>query len=95
MDPQSLELSAALYGHAVVEVVQVTTPEVAAAYKILENTYRAVNIALVNELKVLYDRMASTSGRSSGRPRPNRSVSRHFIRAPAWADTASRSTRST
>ena len=32
-------------------------PEVAEACKILENTYRAVNIALVNELKVLYDRM--------------------------------------
>ena len=31
--------------------------EVAEACKILENTYRAVNIALVNELKVLYDRM--------------------------------------
>jgi UDP-N-acetyl-D-glucosamine dehydrogenase len=38
-------------------VVPVSTPEVAEAAKILENTYRAVNIALVNELKVLYDRM--------------------------------------
>ena len=38
-------------------VVPVSTPEVAEACKILENTYRAVNIALVNELKVLYDRM--------------------------------------
>jgi UDP-N-acetyl-D-glucosamine dehydrogenase len=38
-------------------VVRVSTPEVAEACKILENTYRAVNIALVNELKVLYDRM--------------------------------------
>ena len=35
----------------------VSSPEVAEACKILENTYRAVNIALVNELKVLYDRM--------------------------------------
>ena len=33
------------------------SPEVAEACKILENTYRAVNIALVNELKVLFDRM--------------------------------------
>ena len=39
------------------KVVRVSTPEVAEACKILENTYRAVNIALVNELKVLYDRM--------------------------------------
>ena len=35
----------------------VSSLEVAEACKILENTYRAVNIALVNELKVLYDRM--------------------------------------
>ena len=39
------------------EVVPVSSREVAEACKILENTYRAVNIALVNELKVLYDRM--------------------------------------
>ncbi len=39
------------------QVVPVSTPEVAEACKILENTYRAVNIALVNELKILYDRM--------------------------------------
>src|SRR5262249_4340077 len=35
----------------------VSSPEVAEACKILENTYRAVNIALVNELKVLFDKM--------------------------------------
>jgi UDP-N-acetyl-D-glucosamine dehydrogenase len=57
LDPLSLELAAALYGKAVVKVVPVSSPEVAEACKILENTYRAVNIALVNELKVLYDRM--------------------------------------
>ena len=57
LDPQSLELAATLYGQVVAEVVPVSSPEVAEACKILENTYRAVNIALVNELKVLYDRM--------------------------------------
>jgi UDP-N-acetyl-D-glucosamine dehydrogenase len=57
IDPDSLELAAALYSRAVAEVVRVSGPEVAEACKILENTYRAVNIALVNELKVLYDRM--------------------------------------
>jgi UDP-N-acetyl-D-glucosamine dehydrogenase len=56
-DPGSLEVAAALYGQAVARVVPVSSPEVAEACKILENTYRAVNIALVNELKVLYDRM--------------------------------------
>jgi UDP-N-acetyl-D-glucosamine dehydrogenase len=57
LDPRSLELAAALYARVVVRVVTVSSPEVAEACKILENTYRAVNIALVNELKVLYDRM--------------------------------------
>src|SRR4051794_26829073 len=57
VEPRSRELAANLYGRAVAEVVRVSSPEVAEACKILENTYRAVNIALVNELKVLYDRM--------------------------------------
>jgi UDP-N-acetyl-D-glucosamine dehydrogenase len=57
LDPTSLELAATLYAHVVVKVVKVSSPEVAEACKILENTYRAINIALVNELKVLYDKM--------------------------------------
>jgi UDP-N-acetyl-D-glucosamine dehydrogenase len=57
IEPVSGELAATLYRQVVVEVVPVSTPEIAEACKILENTYRAVNIALVNELKVLYDRM--------------------------------------
>ena len=57
MDDASCELAAELYRHAVVEVVPVSSCEVAEACKILENTYRAVNIAMVNELKVLFQRM--------------------------------------
>jgi len=57
LDPESLDLAASLYSGVVVQVVRVSSPEVAEACKILENTYRAINIALVNELKVLYDRM--------------------------------------
>src|SRR5262249_55723515 len=57
LDPRSLELSAALYGQVMSRVVPVSSPEVAEACKILENTYRAVNIALVNELKVTYFRI--------------------------------------
>jgi UDP-N-acetyl-D-glucosamine dehydrogenase len=57
LDPASLELAAELYGQVVVRVVRVSSPEAAEACKILENTYRAVNIALVNELKMLYDQM--------------------------------------
>jgi UDP-N-acetyl-D-glucosamine dehydrogenase len=56
-DPVSGELARLLYGAAVPEVVGVTSCEVAEACKILENTYRAVNIALVNELKIVFDRM--------------------------------------
>lgn len=56
-DPLSTELACELYSSAVVTVVPVSSLEVAEACKILENTYRAVNIALVNELKMLYDKM--------------------------------------
>ena len=57
LDPASLERAAALYEAVMTRVVRVSSCEVAEACKILENTYRAINIALVNELKVLYDRM--------------------------------------
>ncbi len=57
LDERSGDLACALYGAIVPSVVRVASPEVAEACKILENTYRAVNIALVNELKMLYDRM--------------------------------------
>ena len=56
-DPVSADLACAMYGHAVVKVVRVSSMEVAEAAKILENTYRAVNIAMVNELKMLYDKL--------------------------------------
>ena len=57
LDPSSSERACALYDRIVPQVVRVSSPEVAEACKILENTYRAINIALVNELKVLYDKM--------------------------------------
>ena len=57
IDERSGTLAESLYSQAIVKIVRVGSPEVAEACKILENTYRAVNIALVNELKVLFDRM--------------------------------------
>ena len=51
------ELATALYGAVVERVVPVSSTQVAEAAKLLENIYRSVNIALVNELKVLFDRM--------------------------------------
>lgn len=56
-DPASLAVAEQLYETIVPEVVSVSSCEVAEACKILENTYRAVNIAMVNELKMLYDQM--------------------------------------
>lgn len=57
IDQISGDLACELYRHAIVRVVRVENAEIAEACKILENTYRAVNIALVNELKMLFDRM--------------------------------------
>jgi UDP-N-acetyl-D-glucosamine dehydrogenase len=57
VDRASGEVAAALYAAAFQTVVPVESAEVAEAAKILENTYRAVNIALVNEMKVLLTAM--------------------------------------
>lgn len=57
MDAVSLDLATRLYEQAIVKIIPVSSAEVAEACKILENTYRCVNIALVNELKMLFDRM--------------------------------------
>jgi UDP-N-acetyl-D-glucosamine dehydrogenase len=56
-DSTSRELALALYRPVVSGVVAVSSTRAAEACKILENTYRAVNIALVNELKVVFNSM--------------------------------------
>ena len=53
VDARSTELAAALYGLIVDSVVQVSSPRVAEMVKLLENTFRAVNIGLVNELALM------------------------------------------
>jgi UDP-N-acetyl-D-glucosamine dehydrogenase len=55
--PKCLELAVALYGRAVKTVVPVSSCRAAEATKLLENTFRSVNIALVNELKIVYEAM--------------------------------------
>ncbi len=52
-----LKRACALYEAVIVEVVPVSSCEAAEAAKIVENVYRCVNIAMVNELKILFDRM--------------------------------------
>ena len=57
LDRKSLEKAIEVYEMAIDTVVPVSSCDAAEACKILENTYRCVNIALVNELKMLFDRM--------------------------------------
>jgi UDP-N-acetyl-D-glucosamine dehydrogenase len=57
IDDASLRVVKELYGAVVDRVVPVSSAEVAESSKLLENIFRAVNIALVNEMKVVFDRM--------------------------------------
>ncbi len=57
IDEVSGDLAAALYAKAIQKVIRVSSAEVAEAAKLLENIYRAVNIALVNEMKVVLTAM--------------------------------------
>src|SRR5215469_771972 len=57
LDAQAADLAAALYGSIFNRVVRVSSPAAAEMTKLLENIYRCVNIALVNELKLLCLRM--------------------------------------
>jgi UDP-N-acetyl-D-glucosamine dehydrogenase len=54
---EARELALALYGQVVAGVVPVSSTQTAEAVKLTENIFRAVNIALVNELKVIFTRM--------------------------------------
>lgn len=56
-DPQSRKLAETFYGKTVAKVVPVNSAAVAEAAKLTENIFRAVNIALVNELKLVYAEM--------------------------------------
>ncbi|MDD5687461.1 MAG: nucleotide sugar dehydrogenase [Elusimicrobia bacterium] len=53
----STEIASLLYGSVINKVIPVSSTKVAESTKMLENTFRAVNIALINELKILFDKM--------------------------------------
>jgi UDP-N-acetyl-D-glucosamine dehydrogenase len=55
--PVGLETSQALYSNIINETVPVSSTRVAEATKLMENIFRSVNIALVNELKMVFDKM--------------------------------------
>ena len=57
LTPACLARAMELYGRAVKTLVPVSSTRVAEATKLLENIYRSVNIALVNELKLIYEAM--------------------------------------
>ncbi len=56
-DPTSLRLADALYESLIARTVPVSSSAAAEAVKLTENIFRSVNIALVNELKVIFDKM--------------------------------------
>jgi UDP-N-acetyl-D-glucosamine dehydrogenase len=55
--PECLKRATDLYGKAIKTIIPVSSCRAAEATKLLENTFRAVNIALVNELKIVYEAM--------------------------------------
>jgi len=57
VSPRSTEIAARLYGQAIDTVVQVGSTRVAEMVKLLENTFRMINIGLANEMAVMCDRM--------------------------------------
>jgi len=97
IEPKSSQLAQQLYSAAVVRVVPVSSCEVAEACKILENTYRAVNIALVNELKLLCERLGMDVWEviDAAKTKPFGFMPSRSTRARAWAATAYPSTPST
>lgn len=72
------------------DVTTVSSPAVAEMEKILENTYRNVNIGLINELAILCNKMGIDIWEvvDAGQ-KPSLTASRHSIPVPAWAATAS------
>jgi len=57
LTPACRRLAGLLYGQVVIRTVIVSSPRVAEAVKLLENIFRSVNIALVNEMKIILERL--------------------------------------
>ncbi len=55
--PESTRLAAALYETCIDEVVLVSSPEIAELAKLVENTFRFINISFINEMALLCDRL--------------------------------------
>jgi UDP-N-acetyl-D-glucosamine dehydrogenase len=57
VDDKSTKLAALLYSNIVTKVIEVYSPRIAEAAKLLENTFRLVNISLVNEMAKIFEKM--------------------------------------
>jgi UDP-N-acetyl-D-glucosamine dehydrogenase len=57
MTPACLDVAACFYGQTIVDVLRMSSPRAAEMTKVFENTFRAVNIALVNEMAILCDKL--------------------------------------
>ena len=91
LTPACLEKAKAVYGRAIKTLVPVSSCRVAEAAKLTENIFRSVNIALVNELKMVYTAMGHRclGGDQRGE---DQAVRIHAVlsRTGSWAATASR-----
>jgi UDP-N-acetyl-D-mannosaminuronate dehydrogenase len=89
--PTCSQLAAELYGTAIQTIVPVSSTRVAEMVKLLENTFRAVNIGLVNELALMCDRMNINVWEVVDAAKTKPFGFMPSTRAPASAATASRS----
>lgn len=95
LTPECTGLMDALYGAVFKSVNVVSSCEAAEATKLLENIFRSVNIAMVNELKILFDRMGIDVWEVIGAASTKPFGFMPFYPGPGLGGTASPSTRST
>ncbi len=93
--PDALRLACALYDAIVARTVPVSSLEAAEAVKLTENIFRSVNIALVNELKIVFEAMGIDVWEVIEAAKTKPFGYMPFYPGPGSAATASRSTRST
>ena len=92
LTPACTAQAVALYARVCDHVVPVSTPEVAELSKLLENIFRSVNIALVNEFAVVADRMGIDIWEVVEAAATKPFGFMRFERGPGWAAIVSRST---
>ncbi len=88
-------VTVALYSAAVDKIVPVSSPAAAEMVKLLENTFRAVNIGLVNEMALMCDKLGVDVWEVIEAAKSKPFGFMPFYPGPAWAGTASRLTRCT